>query len=45
MSDEKKEEALDNVSGGISTHPFPIKDKPRPFPPTHPVGPTNPVGK
>ncbi len=52
MSDKKNEGELDNVSGGVETHPFPIKGGPRPLPPTHPAGPidppyqpkTNPVG-
>ncbi|MGA2760644.1 MAG: hypothetical protein ABSF08_10040 [Candidatus Cybelea sp.] len=50
MSDQKKDEELDDVSGGKS-HPIPI-DPIRPMPPTHPGGgaelpitrPSNPVG-
>jgi hypothetical protein len=53
MSDQKKDEELDDVSGGARTNPQPIPIDPiRPMPPTHPGGgaelpitrPTNPVG-
>lgn len=47
MSDEKKpvqDEELDNVSGGVMSHPLPI-DPIRPGqPPTHPGLPTDPIG-
>jgi hypothetical protein len=52
MSDQKKDEELDNVSGGVGTHPIPIDPIRPPAPPTHPgrepqdpiTRPNNPVG-
>ncbi|HLY02184.1 MAG TPA: hypothetical protein VKR56_06760 [Candidatus Cybelea sp.] len=44
MSDQNKDEQLDNLSGGVETHPVaPILFKPEP-PSTHPIYPTDPVG-
>ena len=50
MSDQKKDEELDQVSAGIATHPGPINPGPK-WPPSHPIIPgapikdkTNPVG-
>jgi bacteriocin-like protein len=48
MSDEQKQledEELDQISGGVSSHPYP-RDPIRPgVPPTHPGGPvTDPIG-
>jgi hypothetical protein len=53
MSDQKKDEDLDNVSGGVGTHPIPIDPIRPPAPPTHPgrapenpiTRPSNPAGK
>ncbi|HLY01902.1 MAG TPA: hypothetical protein VKR56_05325 [Candidatus Cybelea sp.] len=52
MSDQKKDEELDNVSGGFGTTPIPIDPIRPPAPPTHPgrgpelpiTRPSNPVG-
>jgi hypothetical protein len=50
--DQKKDEELDQVSGGVESHPIPIDPIRPPAPPTHPGGgaenpirrPSNPVG-
>jgi hypothetical protein len=42
MSDQKKDEELDQVSGGATTHPLPVN--PPIGPPTHPVAPVDPIG-
>ncbi|HLY00922.1 MAG TPA: hypothetical protein VKR56_00345 [Candidatus Cybelea sp.] len=44
MSDQKKDEELDQVSGGASTHPIPIDPIHPGAPPTHPGHPTDPIG-
>jgi hypothetical protein len=43
MSDQKKDEELDQVSGGRSTNPIPIDPIRPPMPPTHPIDPGDPI--
>jgi hypothetical protein len=44
MSDQKKDEELDQVSGGVESNPIdPINPGPK-WPPTHPVAPIDPIG-
>jgi bacteriocin-like protein len=45
MSDDKqmRDDELDQISGGVSSHPLP-RDPVRPqMPPTHPSGPADPI--
>jgi hypothetical protein len=47
MSDQKKDEELDQVSGGHESHPIPI-DPIQGEPPTHPgpgLGPRDPISR
>jgi hypothetical protein len=46
MSDQKKpvqDEELDQVSGGLNTHPGPVNPIRPGQPPTHPIDPISPI--
>src|SRR5579863_6366272 len=44
MSDQKKDDELDQVSGGVISNPItPIDPGPK-RPPTHPIAPVDPIG-
>jgi hypothetical protein len=43
MSDQKKDEELDQVSGGRATNPLPIDPLKPVEPPTHPIMPGDPI--
>ncbi|HLY01881.1 MAG TPA: hypothetical protein VKR56_05220 [Candidatus Cybelea sp.] len=45
MSDDKqmRDDELDSISGGVSSHPLPRDPIRPPAPPTHPGGPELPI--